>query len=176
MRDIIKSAKRNNLQKPVKISENGPAISFNAEFHAKTLHQCREINFQKKEIKKEKNNRKKYLSFFLFSVAYLIALSPVKISFLYIYFVILFIITLRLNLNSRWLFQNAFWGLILIIIFSAGEWLEWWSKTTNLNEKIAICVYFFLVVGVLKQIKEIKKSKDVSGDTFAFVNQAEKGD
>jgi four helix bundle protein len=62
------------------------------------------------------------------------------------------------RLDSRISIGGALVGLVIIMLLSAGQGFGWW-QADNLMEQIAVGVYFFLVIGVVKQIWEYKREK-----------------
>ena len=72
-----------------------------------------------------------------------------------IFFWLFFFAMFWYKLDSRISIAGALVGLVVIMFLSAGQGFGWW-KTDNLQEQIAVAVYFFLVIGVLKQIWEYK--------------------
>ncbi len=72
-----------------------------------------------------------------------------------IFFWLFFFAMFWYKLDSRISIAGALIGLVVIMFLSAGQGFGWW-KTDNLQEQIAVAVYFFLVIGVLKQIWEYK--------------------
>ncbi len=72
-----------------------------------------------------------------------------------IFFWLFFFAMFWYRLDSRISISGALIGLVVIMFLSAGQGFGWW-KTDSLQEQIAVAVYFFLVIGVLKQIWEYK--------------------
>jgi len=72
-----------------------------------------------------------------------------------IFFWLFFIAMFWYRLDSRISIGGALVGLVVIMFLSAGQGFGWW-QSDNLAEQIAVAVYFFLVIGVIKQIWEYK--------------------
>ena len=72
-----------------------------------------------------------------------------------IFFWLFFIAMFWYRLDSRISIGGALVGLVVIMLLSAGQGFGWW-QSDNLAEQIAVAVYFFLVIGVIKQIWEYR--------------------
>ncbi len=77
-----------------------------------------------------------------------------------IFFWLFFFAMFWYRLDSRISIGGALVGLVVIMFLSAGQGFKWW-QADDLMEQIAVGVYFFLVIGVLKQIWEYKTESKV---------------
>jgi hypothetical protein len=75
-----------------------------------------------------------------------------------IFFWLFFLAMFWYRLDSRISIGGALAGLVIIMFLSAGQGFGWW-QADNLMEQIAVGVYFFLVIGVVKQIWEYREEK-----------------
>ena len=78
-----------------------------------------------------------------------------------IFFWAFFLSVFYWHVDSRVSIGGALVGLVIIMLISAGQGFKWW-QADDLMEQIAVGVYFFLVIGVVKQIWEYRtESKNV---------------
>lgn len=77
-----------------------------------------------------------------------------------IFFWLFFFAMFWFRLDSRISIAGALVGLVLIMFLTAGQGFGWW-QTDKLSEQVAVGVYFFLVIGVVKQIWEYRNESKV---------------
>ena len=129
-----------------------PRSGNSVKFPSNSLHRVTSSSSQQKGKKLSRTRKVSGAVIMLVGMILLFLLTD--LTSINIFFWLFFFAMFWYRLDSRISIAGALIGLVVIMFLSAGQGFGWW-KTDNLQEQIAVAVYFFLVIGVLKQIWEV---------------------
>ncbi len=138
--------------------KNPPRSRNSIKFPSNSLH--RAISSPSQQKGKKLSQTRKISGAVIMLVGMILLFLLTDLTSVDIFFWLFFFAMFWYKLDSRISIAGALIGLVVIMLLSAGQGFGWW-KTDNLQEQIAVAVYFFLVIGVLKQIWEYKMESKV---------------